>query len=76
VGFEEIGGLIAEGGMLPFGIIIGQVVTNFQARFAQVGETAAVEQFGFEPTPKRFSMGVVVTVTASAHTLHGLVTGQ
>ncbi len=39
-----------------------------------VAEAAAVKQFGLEPAPKRFSVGVIIAVTAPTHALHGLVT--
>ena len=60
VGFEVIGGEIAEAGMPPLqGVVISQIVADFQARFAQIDEATAVEQLGFEPTPKGFGVGVI-----------------
>jgi len=38
--------------------------------------TTAVQQFSFEAAPKRFSVGVIVTVAALAHALYGPVPGQ
>ena len=47
VGFEVVEGKIAEGGVASLRVVIGEVVTDFQARLTQVAEAAAVEQFGF-----------------------------
>jgi hypothetical protein len=60
VGFEVVGGEIAEGGMPAFGVVIGEIVADFYTRFTQVSEAAAIEQLGFEPTPKRFGVSVIV----------------
>ena len=65
--FEVAEGKVPERRMAPFGVAVGDVVADFELGFGQAGEAAAVEQFGFEATPKRFSMGVVVAVTPPAH---------
>ena len=57
--------------MAPLGVVIGDVVANFELGFGQPGEGAAIEQFGFEAAPKRFGVGVAVA--APAHALHGPV---
>ena len=69
MGFEKVWGKVTECGMPPFGVVVGDVVADFQLGFGQAGETAAVEQFGPEPTPKRFGVGVVVTIAAPVHAL-------
>jgi len=61
--------------MMALDVVISDIVTDFQPCLSQVAEAAAVEQFGFKQTPKRLGVGVVVTVAAPAHALHGLVTG-
>jgi len=66
MGFEVVGGVVAEGRVASFGVVVGDVVADFKPGFGQAGEAAAVEQFGFEATPKRFSMGVVVAVRWSS----------
>ncbi|MDB5233609.1 MAG: hypothetical protein JWR44_602, partial [Hymenobacter sp.] len=38
--------------MPSFGVVIGDVVADFQPGFGQTGEAAAVEEFGFEAAPK------------------------
>nr|GFC35101.1 hypothetical protein [Tanacetum cinerariifolium] len=43
MGFEVIGGEVAEGRVPPFGIVIGEIVADFQARFGEVAEAAAGE---------------------------------
>ena len=73
MGFEVVGRLVAERRMTPFGVVIGDVVADFEPDFGQAGEVAAVEQFGFEAAPKRSGVGVVVAVAASAHALHRAV---
>ena len=55
--FEAAGRVVAEGGMVPLGIVIGGVVADFQPRFGQPGKAAAVKQFGFKAAPKRFGEG-------------------
>jgi len=67
MGFEVVGGEVTEGGMTSFGVVVGDVVADFEPGFGQAGEAAAVEQFGFEAAPKRFGVGVVVAVAAPAH---------
>ena len=81
VGFELVMGEIAKGRMSAFGVIIGEIMADFQARFAQTAEAAAVEYFNFEAAPKGFGVGVVVAValpgtTAPAHALPGPVPRQ
>ena len=43
MGFEVVGREIAEGGMTPFGIVIGDVMTDFELGFGQAREAAAIE---------------------------------
>jgi hypothetical protein len=45
-------------------------------RFGQAGEAAAGEQFGFEPAPKRFGVGLIVAVAPAAPALHSLMTSH
>ncbi len=75
-GLEVIRGEVAEGGMSALRVVVGYIVTDFQARFAQVAEAATVEQFGFEPTPKGFGVGVILAVAAPAHALDSLMTSH
>jgi hypothetical protein len=42
------------------GVVVGEIITDFQARFTQAAEAAAVEQFDLEATPKRFGVRVAV----------------
>jgi len=42
----------------------------------QVGEGAAVDEFGFEGAPEGFHGGVVVAVAAAAHAGDDLIRGQ
>jgi hypothetical protein len=76
MGFEVIGGEIAECRVPPFGVVISGIVADFQARLAQVAEAAAVEQFGFEPTSKKLRVGVIIAISPAAYALHGLVAGH
>jgi hypothetical protein len=62
--------------MAAFGVVIGDVVADFEPGFGQSRKAAAVEQFGFKAAPKRFGVGVVVTVAAPAHALPGTVFGE
>ena len=64
LGFEVVGRVVPEGGMAPFGVIISDVVADFELGFGQPGKATAVEQFGLEAAPKRFGVGVVVAVAA------------
>ena len=50
--FEVIRGAVAEGRMPSAGIVVGDVVADFELCFFQVGEVAAVEQLGFKAAPK------------------------
>ena len=75
MGFEVVGGAIAEYGMVAFGVVVGNVVADCKPSFCQIRELAPVEQFGFEPAPKRFSVGVVAAVAAPAPSLLGPVPG-
>jgi len=43
VGFEVIGGEIAEGRMPALGVVIGEVMADFQPRFREIAEAATVE---------------------------------
>nr|WP_231590793.1 hypothetical protein [Hymenobacter terrenus] len=43
LGFEVVGGEVTEGGMTSFGVVIGDVVTDFKLGFGQAREAAAVE---------------------------------
>ena len=60
VGFEVVWSQAVESRVTLLRVVIGEIVTDFQACFAQVAEVAAVEQFDFEPTMKGFDVGVVV----------------
>lgn len=60
--------------MPPFGVVIGEMMADFQACFAELAEAGAGEQFGFGPAPKGFSVGIIVAVTPPAHDLLRLVT--
>ena len=62
--------------MAPFSVVIGNVITDFEPRFGQAGETAAVEQFGLEAAPKGFGVRVVITVAAPAHALQRAMFGN
>ena len=75
-GFEAVGRVVAEGGMAPLSVAIGDVVIDFEPRFSQAGKAAAIEQIGFEAATKRFGAGIIVAVTAPTHTLQGSVAGQ
>ena len=52
MGFEVVGCLVAEPRRPPLGVVIGNVVADFQPDFGQAGEAASVEQFGLEAAPK------------------------
>ena len=41
--FEVVGGVVAEGGMPPLGIVISDVVAHFEPGFGQPGEATIVE---------------------------------
>jgi len=75
MGFEVIGGEVAEGRVPPFSIVIGEVMADFQACLGYVAEAAAGEQFSFEPTLKRLGVGVIVAVIPPAHALQRRVAG-
>ena len=62
--------------MSALGVVVDGMVPDFQACFAQVADAAAIEQFGFEATPKGFGVGIVVAVAAPAPALPGSVAGQ
>jgi hypothetical protein len=57
-----VGSLVAERRVTSFGVVVGDVVADFQLGFGQAGEAAAVEQFGVEAAPKRFGVGIVIAV--------------
>ena len=48
--------------MSAFGVVVSDVVADFELGFGQAGEVTAVEQLGFEAAPERFGGGVVVAV--------------
>jgi len=75
MGFEVIRGEVAESRVPPFSIVIGDVMADFQARFGEVAEAAAVEQFGLEAAPKGLGGRIIIAVAAPTHALHGLVAG-
>jgi hypothetical protein len=62
--------------MSTFGVVVGDVVADFELGFGQAGEVAAVEQFSFEAAPERFGVGVIVAVAAPAPALLGPVSGD
>ena len=76
MGFEVVGQVVSEGGMASLGVVISDVLADFEPGFGQAGEAAAVEQFGLEVAPKRFGVGVVVAVAAPVHVGHGAVTEE
>ena len=43
--------------MAGLGVVIGDVVADFELGLGQAGEVAAVGQFGFKAAPKRFGVG-------------------
>ncbi len=49
MGFEVVGGALAEGRMPPFGIVMGDVVANSEFSCCQAGEVAAAEQLTAQP---------------------------
>lgn len=53
--------------MTSLGVVISDVVADFELGFGQPGEAAAIEQLGLETAPKRFGVRVVVAVAAPAH---------
>ena len=63
MGFEVVGGEIAEGRMPPLSVV-GYIVADFQARFGEIAEAAAVKQFGLEAAPKGFGVRIIVAVAA------------
>jgi len=69
VGFEVVGRVVTERRMPPLGVVIGDVVADFELGFGQSRKTAAVEQLGLEAAPKRFGVRVIVAVAAPAHAL-------
>ena len=76
VDFEMVRCLVTKRRMPSLGVVIGDVVADFERSLGQSMEDPTVEQLGFEATPKQFSVGVIVAVAASAHTLHGAMPGQ
>ena len=62
--------------MPSLGVVIGDVVADFEPGFGQAGETAAVEQFGLATAPERFRLRVVVAVATSAHALQRAMFGN
>lgn len=62
--------------MSALGVIIGEIVTDFQPAFAQVAEAAAIELFRFKATPNGFSGGIIGAVATPAPALQGSVAGQ
>ena len=71
-----VGGKAAGGTMLAFGVVVGAAVAGFQPGFVQLAKAAAVEQFRFEPAPKRLGGEVIVAVAAPTPALPGPVAGQ
>ena len=57
LGFKVVGRLIAERGMSALGIVVGDVVADFEPDFGQAGEVAAVEQLRFRAAPKGLGVG-------------------
>ena len=68
-----VGRVVTERRMTSLGVVISDVVADFQLGFGQPGKAAAVEQLGLETAPKGFGVGVVVAVAAPAHALPGTV---
>jgi hypothetical protein len=62
MGFKVVGREVAEGRLPAFGVVIGEIMAAFQSGFGELGEAAAVEQFGFKSAPKGFSVGIIVAV--------------
>ena len=62
--------------MPPLGVVVGDVVANFEPGFGQTRKVPAIESFVFEAAPKRFGVGVIVAVAALAHALPGPVAGH
>jgi hypothetical protein len=62
MGFEVVGREVAEGRMPTFGVVIGEIMADFQSGFGELSQTAAVEQFGFKSAPQGFSVGIIVAV--------------
>ena len=76
LGFEVVWRLVTEQIMPSFGVVTGNVVADFEFGLGRPGKAAAGGQLGLETALKRFDVGVVVAVTASAHALLGSVTRQ
>ena len=66
VSFEVVGRLAKVRRGASFGVVVGDVVADFNLGFGQAGEVTAVEQLGFEAAPKRFGVGIVVAVATPA----------
>ena len=71
-----IGRLIAEGGVPTLGVVLGEIMADFQSRFGQTGEAAPVEQVGFEAAPKRLGRRSIVAIAPSTPTGQRLVAGH
>ena len=76
LGFDVVGGTATEGGVPTFGIVVSDVMADFEPGFGQAREMAAVEQFRLEAAPKGLGLGVVVAVAAAALRTHGPVPVQ
>nr|WP_245327885.1 hypothetical protein [Hymenobacter fodinae] len=76
VDFEVVGSKIAELRMPPFGVVVGDVVADFEFGFGQVGKPAAVEEFGLEAALTGFGVGIVVAVAPPAHALPRPAAGE
>lgn len=74
--FEVVGGLVAEGGVAPLVLVLGNVMRQFQPRFCQAGKAATVEQFGFEPALKGLGLGVVAVATPAPALLSAVLNEQ
>ena len=43
MGFEMVRSQVAAGRVAPFGVVIGEVIADFQPGFAQIAEAAIVQ---------------------------------
>ncbi|MDF7815738.1 hypothetical protein [Hymenobacter sp. YC55] len=53
--------------MATFGIVIGDIVADFEFGFGQTWKASAIEQLGFQRAPTGFRVGVVIAIAPSAH---------
>ena len=75
MGFEVVRRMVTVGGLAALSVVLGHVVADFELGLGQAEVAAAVEQFGFEPAPERFGVGVVIEVAAPTHTLQRTMFG-